>query len=817
MTLCESCATMAAVRVLPLPPPTARQLTPMTFHRSLPALRTAVLTALLAGGILVGPVAGPSTAAARPIKPHVSPVRLGGINATAWEGGAKPAGAGQHGRVLAVTGERSTAPFRLVGLTWTGPTDAVTGWVRTHHNGRWSSWQPLPDTASDDAAGPGSVDRSTSEGTDPLVVEPSDGVQTWVEGQGQSPSNLQLSLVDPGTSPADDIASAPLAQAAQAAAGMPTVYSRASWGADESIRRAAPSYGTVDAAIIHHTAGSNTYGAADAPALIRGIYAYHVLSLGWNDIGYNALVDKYGRIWEGRYGGLDRSVIGAHAAGYNAVTFGVSGLGTYTSTAPTRAMLDAYTRIVAWKLGINHVDPLSTVSLSDGTTTQSVNAVLGHREVNSTGCPGNALYAKLPAIRTAVKALQGTSIYAPSTSSSSLAYGGGAVTLGARPSTAVSWRLTVSNVCLGQVWARNGTATTAGIWTVWDGERSDGSWAPTGTYTLTLTAWSGSTALLTAPPWSGTVDVAPTSPTDPAACLDRLSGSDRYATSVAVARAADRSAAAVVLVSGASGSMADALVAAPLALSQQAALMLTTKSALPATVATEISRRQVTRAVIVGGTGVISSQVEQALKNLGVTTMDRLAGQDRYATAALVSAAIAPRASEVLVASGEDASLVDGLGISGPAASLGEPILLVNRSGIPQVTAAALSSLSVTSSIVVGGAGVVPDSVLAQLPSPTRVSGANRYDTSAAVAAWAATRMASVHVLIASGEQGHLADVLSGGQLREISLYVNSDGVPFAVQTWLTTDPAVQGSRVVGGVAAVPDAVAGVVAELLRA
>ena len=88
-------------------------------------------------------------------------------------------------------------------------------------------------------------------------------------------------------------------------------------------------------AIIHHTAGQNDYTRAQAPAIVRGIELFHVKGNGWNDIGYNFLVDRFGTIYEGRFGGVDRNVIGAHALGFNTGSVGIALLGTYGSTKPS--------------------------------------------------------------------------------------------------------------------------------------------------------------------------------------------------------------------------------------------------------------------------------------------------------------------------------------------------------------------------------------------------------------------------------------------------------------------------------------------------
>ncbi|MFG3410451.1 N-acetylmuramoyl-L-alanine amidase [Streptomyces sp. NPDC048142] len=195
----------------------------------------------------------------------------------------------------------------------------------------------------------------------------------------------------------------------------PPITSRAEWGADESISPEAPGYlpgGKVKAVVVHHTAESNSYSCADASNVVRGIYAYHVKQLGWKDIGYNFLVDKCGTVYEGRKGGVDRPVMGAHAYGFNAETTGISVLGTYTDAAPAAAAMTSVARIAAWKLGQYGVDPAGTTTLTAGDSgrnyfgkTWAKGAQLpfpvihGHRDGYNTQCPGNAFYSQLATIR----------------------------------------------------------------------------------------------------------------------------------------------------------------------------------------------------------------------------------------------------------------------------------------------------------------------------------------------------------------------------------------------------------------------------------
>ena len=166
-------------------------------------------------------------------------------------------------------------------------------------------------------------------------------------------------------------------------------------------------------------APATTTRRADAPALVRGIYAYHTQTLGWDDIGYNFLIDRYGTIYEGRSGGVSRGVIAAQALGFNTGSTGIAMIGTFTGVAPPAAALSSLEKLLAWKLSLCGLDPLSTVTMTCGMTERFkagarivLPVIAGHRDVNATACPGDALYALLPAIRRGVAALIAASPWA---------------------------------------------------------------------------------------------------------------------------------------------------------------------------------------------------------------------------------------------------------------------------------------------------------------------------------------------------------------------------------------------------------------------
>ena len=226
--------------------------------------------------------------------------------------------------------------------------------------------------------------------------------------------------------------------------GTPSIVRRASWGASRCKPRTTPVYGTVKAAYVHHTVSLNGYSASRAASMVLGICLFHRNGNGWNDIGYSFLVDRFGRVFEGRGGGVDAPVIGAHAGGFNAESTGVALLGNFTSASPPRAAMNSLARILAWKLSV-HGTPARgrvTVTSAGGPSTRhrygervKVNRISGHRDVDLTSCPGAALYRRLPALRRRVARLQdGVSRLEIAAAAGEVPYGSG---------VGVSGRLTV--------------------------------------------------------------------------------------------------------------------------------------------------------------------------------------------------------------------------------------------------------------------------------------------------------------------------------------------------------------------------------------
>ncbi len=195
----------------------------------------------------------------------------------------------------------------------------------------------------------------------------------------------------------------------------PRIVTRRGWGANEGLRERKFRYTKkVKAAFVHHTASGNNYSCSQSPSLIRGIYRYHVQSMGWRDVGYNFLIDKCGKIYEGRAGGVAKPVLGAHTRGFNSNSMGIAVLGSYGATNPSSAAVRAIARLTAWKLGLHGVNPRGKTYLKSGGGNLyrkgkkvRLNVISGHRDGFQTACPGRKLYGKLGSARSQAARYQG--------------------------------------------------------------------------------------------------------------------------------------------------------------------------------------------------------------------------------------------------------------------------------------------------------------------------------------------------------------------------------------------------------------------------
>ncbi|MDI6910005.1 N-acetylmuramoyl-L-alanine amidase [Nocardioides sp.] len=313
-----------------------------------------------------------------------------------------------------------TSTHTMVGFTWRSGEAEPRIDISSRTAGVWQRWSHMPHVHH-------SPDSDSSEATDVVGTElawigPADGIRIRV--RGSRPAELTMALLHPTALPSDrsgDLVQAGRRRAGGADTGVaspagvvppPDLLGRAQWGADESWRNGRPSYvDTIEQVHVHHTANSNTYEREDVPALIRGMYAYHTQSLGWSDIAYNFLVDRFGRAWVGRAGGAAEPVRGAHTLGFNATSAGVAAIGNFDQVAPSRAVIGTLARIAAWKLHPYSRDPEgSIVVTSEGSDKfrsgrrVTLPVIDGHRDTNDTACPGQHLYDELPEIRRRTRA-----------------------------------------------------------------------------------------------------------------------------------------------------------------------------------------------------------------------------------------------------------------------------------------------------------------------------------------------------------------------------------------------------------------------------
>jgi N-acetylmuramoyl-L-alanine amidase len=367
--------------------------------------------------------------------------------------------------------QRAPFAFDLLGARWRAlPGAGVDVRVRGAR-ARWSHWARL-------APGEG----GPVSHAEPVWMPGSDMLQVRVHG---ALARVRLALVAADRTPLRPL------RALQAAPDQPEIVSRAGWGADEALKRAPPRYASsTQMVFVHHTDTPNGYAAADVPAIIRSIYTYHVRSNGWNDIGYNFLVDAYGRVFEGRAGGVDKPVIGAQTGGFNTGSVGIAVIGDGATAPLTSATRDALTKLIAWRLDVAHVDPLGRATLISGGNDRyaagksaTFRVVSGHRDALSTDCPGALIYPELDGIAAAAQAAGTPKIVDASATPPELGTDESGVlapiSFRARVLGGTSWSLTVLDTH-GQPVASNSGGGSDISW-IWNGARSDGTVVTPGT------------------------------------------------------------------------------------------------------------------------------------------------------------------------------------------------------------------------------------------------------------------------------------------------------------------------------------------------
>ncbi|MCI1788864.1 MAG: N-acetylmuramoyl-L-alanine amidase, partial [Actinomyces sp.] len=348
------------------------------------------------------------------------------------DGSGRDDGVGLSGTEPFLTGGADAVQVGITGSTESLPSDLTVAMVPADPDGEVTldpteddsvEATPTPlatSDADDDGDSTVTTDSTFDEDAQSDTEDPVEPSEEDAESTDESSQNGTGGSVGSGGSALKDLSSLNAAVSSlSVASDLPVnVITRSQWGADESYMTWTPKEVNAPFVIVHHTAGTNSYSASQSASIVNGIYYYHAVKLGWGDIGYNFLVDKYGQVFEGRAGSAEASagkmVVGAHALGANTGTMGIAMMGTYTSESPTSAELTSVGKMAGWQLSRAGVDPTGsatfTITYSNGKYNKgdkvTLNRIAGHRDVYATECPGNVGYAKLGTIRSIASTIQ---------------------------------------------------------------------------------------------------------------------------------------------------------------------------------------------------------------------------------------------------------------------------------------------------------------------------------------------------------------------------------------------------------------------------
>jgi hypothetical protein len=260
-------------------------------------------------------------------------------------------------------------PFDAVGLNGVLPDVParleVSRWTR---DGSWSEWVPMEQHAFEGGrfwakavfpfAAPGKVRIRVQEDGAPKHTLRFYGFEAFRRGEEAPGGGVE----------------------AEAEPAATRVVTRAEWGA-KSPRATEPT--SPYRITIHHTQGAYAAGVEEGMREARAIQDYHMNGRGWNDIGYQYLMDGLGNLYQGR----GEKVLGAHTADNNAGNIGVSLMGNYMELKPNDAQMESlksFLPVLAERYGI------------------PAERLYGHRDLSASDCPGDKLFARLPELRKAL-------------------------------------------------------------------------------------------------------------------------------------------------------------------------------------------------------------------------------------------------------------------------------------------------------------------------------------------------------------------------------------------------------------------------------
>jgi len=726
--------------------------------------------------------------------------------------------------------------FQTVAATWPVDAEAPKLQIRVQDvAGEWGDWYELVD----DGAGPDEGQQDMAEvraGSDTLAFADSAAVQVATIGAAdlaEVGAGVEIALIGIGepnlAAPDKELAISgkysnailepiPITiENASSVINKPNIITRDQWGANEP---RCDSWGTADAlqfAVVHHTAGSNGYATQSAAAQqIRNDQRYHQIGRGWCDLGYNFVVDRFGNIYEGAAGSIDRALIGAHTAGFNTGSVGVSMLGDYTSLTPPGIMVDAVARIIAWRLAAYSVPANGQTTLYAGAgntkkwpagTPISSPVITAHRNIGATTCPGDAGYRQMDTIRMRAVGQQANMINHPPRGvvDSITTPQVGQIKLAGwafDPDTSGAINIQV------YVGAKLAKTTKAGS------SRPDVQTA----YGL-VNANHGFDLTLTNQPL-GPQKVCVFAVNSPSGAnvnigcknlllfekvdfagkqVTRFAGSTREDTARVVAHSFTPSADTVFIATGAD--YPDALAAAAAAKQAKAPLLLYGTDAENAKTLAYLKGlgSGLKKIFVFGGEKAVPDAFVASLKKIAL--VERIAGDDRYETAAKTAARFFPTANAAFIVTGAD--FPDALAAAVAAGDIGAPVLLVGSDFAASAAAAdVLATLKPTNIYIAGGEKVVSAEVaksLSQFGKVERVSGDNRYETAAAIAAKFFPSVDTAFIATGFNFPDALAGAAAGAQLGVPVLLSNPWQLGAQPKTYLTGSKELTKIYLLGG------------------
>ena len=295
--------------------------------------------------------------------------------------------------------------FDMIGLLWDrGNVEEI--WIQTKDaSGEWSEWTEVPFSA--DHGGDSPQERP---GSSPVYTGPVEAARFAIAGRL---TGAEAMLIDTRVTPPSSLNSEvePVPEPNPWWNGASFVRDREKWDTTDC-RNPTGRYrfSTVRAVIVHH-AGGNGYSQSAVPGIIRGFCNFHVNGRGWDDIGYNFLVDRFGDVWEGRTASKTSAIRGAHTTGFNDSTQGVAIIGNFQTQAPSTAQINSLRQILNWLTGWHSIDPTGRVTLYafeprnnlfEHGEAVTVPTIIGHRDLGQTACPGAHFYPMLPQLRASV-------------------------------------------------------------------------------------------------------------------------------------------------------------------------------------------------------------------------------------------------------------------------------------------------------------------------------------------------------------------------------------------------------------------------------